>query len=135
MDIRVDPWPDEDALNELIQAGWGAEGSDHAGVLERSLCHICAFDGEALVGFVYVAWDGGIHGFLLDPTVHPDYRRQGIGTVLIRRAAEVARERGIACLHVDYEPHLAAFYAACGFVPSAAGVMRLDRERAASSSV
>ena len=126
IDIRVDAWPASADLLELMRAGWGAEASDHAAVLQKSLCHVCAFDGEALVGFVYLAWDGGIHAFVLDPTVRPDYRRRGIGMKLVRRAAEVARERGITWLHVDYEPRLAAFYAACGFVPSAAGIMRLS---------
>ena len=134
VDIRVDPWPSEDALRDLIRAGWGAGGSSRTQVLKRSLCHVCAFDGERLVGFVYLAWDGGIHAFVLDPTVHADYRRQGIGTALVRRSIEVARQRGVTWFHVDFEPHLATFYAACGFVPSAAGIMRLDQELAVSSS-
>ena len=134
VDIRVDPWPGEDALRDLIRAGWGEGGSGHAQVLKRSLCHVCAFDGERLVGFVYLAWDGGVHAFVLDPTVHPDYRRLGIGTALVHRSIEVARKRGVTWLHVDFLPQLAAFYAACGFVPSAAGIMRLDQEPAVSSS-
>lgn len=133
VDVRVDPWPGEDALRDLMRAAWGSDGAHPAAVLRHSLCHVCAFDGERLVGFVYLAWDGGIHAFVLDPTVHPDYRRMGIGTALVRRAADVGRERGIVWLHVDFEPDLAAFYAACGFAPSAAGVMRLDRRSSASS--
>ena len=44
-------------------------------MLARSLTYVAAYDtvggGEQLVGFVNVAWDGGIHAFLLDTTVHP----------------------------------------------------------------
>lgn len=122
----LSPEVDNEALNDLFDASWPEhERSDVALVLERSLVYICAYDGEQLIGFVNVAWDGGVHAFLLDPTVHPAYRRRGIGRTLIQRAASAARERGLHWLHVDYEPHLQAFYAACGFEPTDAGVMRL----------
>lgn len=62
-------------------------------------CHevwyVCAFLKEALVGFVYVAWDGGHHAFLLDTTVRTDLQRQGIGSELVRRAADLARLKGV----------------------------------------
>ena len=93
-------------------------------MLARSLVYVCACDSERLVGFVYLAWDGGVHAFLLDPTVHPDYRRRGIGRELVRRGVEVARERGLEWVHVDFEPSLARFYAACGF-RTEAGLIRL----------
>jgi GNAT superfamily N-acetyltransferase len=78
-----------------------------------------------LIGFVNVAWDGGAHAFLLDTTVHPDFRRRGIATELVRRVAEAARARGAEWLHVDFEPHLETFYRGCGFAPTAAGLLRL----------
>ena len=62
---------------------------------------------------------------IFDSAVHPDYRRRGIATALVTQAAEVARKRGATWLHVDYEPHLAAFYERCGFRPTAAGLIRL----------
>jgi GNAT superfamily N-acetyltransferase len=94
-------------------------------VLKRSLAHVGAYDGDRLVGFVNVAWDGGVHAFLLDTTVHPDVQRQGIATSLVRRAAELAGERGAEWLHVDYEPHLESFYRGCGFRPTGAGLIAL----------
>ena len=63
--------------------------------------------------------------FLLDPMVHPDLRRAGLGSSLVRRAPELARDRGATWLHVDYEPHLAGFYERCGFRPTQAGLIRL----------
>jgi ribosomal protein S18 acetylase RimI-like enzyme len=78
-----------------------------------------------LVGFVNVAWDGDIHAFLLDPTVHPSAQRRGIGQSLVKAAAAAAKERGIHWLHVDYEPQLDDFYRACGFQRTMAGVMWL----------
>ena len=94
--------------------------------MSRSLVHLGAYAEGALVGFVNVAWDGGVHAFLLDPTVHPDHRRTGLGTLMVRRAAELSAERGAEWLHVDYEPHLAGFYRGCGFRATEAGLMRLS---------
>ena len=82
--------------------------------------------GSALVGFVNVAWDGGDHAFLLDTSVRPDRRREGIGTELVRIAARHAADAGCEWLEVDFTEHLAAFYlGACGFRPSQAGLIRL----------
>jgi GNAT superfamily N-acetyltransferase len=89
---------------------------------------VTAFTSRRLIGFVNVATDGAEHAFLLDPTVDPDYRRRGIGTELVRRAADVARERGCTWLHVDFEPALTSFYQRAGFRDTLAGVMQLDGE-------
>ena len=117
---------DVEALSDLMVVSWpDASPSDWRPVLSHSLATVCAYQGELLIGFVHVAWDGSVHAFLLDPTVHPDHRRRGIGTELVRRAGEAARARGCTWLHVDYEPRLATFYEGCGFGPTMAGLMRL----------
>lgn len=130
-DILLRVWPEvaESELHALFAAAWPQHDPerDFIAVLARSPVYVCAYAGARLVGFVYVAWDGGVHGFLLDPTVHPDWQRRGVGTALVRRAAEECRARGLHWLHVDYEAPLAPFYAACGFAPTTAGLIRLDR--------
>jgi len=119
--------PDVAALGALISAAWNTpdDGQGWPEVLTRSLCWVCAYDQQTLVGFVNVAWDGGRHAFLLDTTVHPDWQGQGIGTQLVREAAACARARGAHWLHVDFGPHLVGFYAACGFAPTTAGLLKL----------
>ncbi|MDG4821859.1 GNAT family N-acetyltransferase [Asanoa sp. WMMD1127] len=94
----------------------------------HSLGWVCARDSDAaLVGFVNVAWDGGTHAFVLDTVVADRARRQGVGTGLLRVATEQARSAGAAWLHVDFEPHLSAFYLdACGFTPTDAGLIALS---------
>lgn len=114
------------ALNALFAAAWPGRAARPFGpVLARSLTYLGAFAAGALVGFVHVAWDGAAHAFLLDPTVHPDFRRRGLGLKLVGEAAAAARASGAEWLHVDYEPHLEAFYAAAGFRPTVAGLLRL----------
>lgn len=122
------PLADADLL-ALFRAAWPAPKNEQFGhVLERSLCWVSAHAGQRLVGFVNVAWDGGVHAFLLDPTVHPDYQRHGLGIALVRRAAAEAQRRGLEWLHVDYEARLTEFYRRCGFRPTAAGVIHLVQE-------
>jgi ribosomal protein S18 acetylase RimI-like enzyme len=118
-----------DALNALRAAAWDEpQGGDWDAVLSRSLGWVCATDGERLVGFVNVAWDGGAHAFLLDTTVHPEYQRRGIGGSLVREATELSRERGAEWLHVDFEKEEESFYRGCGFRPTLAGLIHLEPE-------
>jgi ribosomal protein S18 acetylase RimI-like enzyme len=95
--------------------------------LERhSLTWILALEGERLVGFVNVAWDGGAHAFLLDTVVDPADQGNGVGRALVRKAAREVARAGCEWLHVDFEEDLASFYLdACGFRSSASGVLRL----------
>lgn len=125
-EIVDDPFPDDNTMRRLWLAAWGDTGPESfQPVLARSLAHVGAFDGTRLVGFVNVAWDGGIHAFILDTCVDRDYRRRGIALQLLARATDLARQRGAQWLHVDFEPHLDAFYRKAGFGPTAAGLMRL----------
>ncbi|MBX4876390.1 GNAT family N-acetyltransferase [Rhizobium bangladeshense] len=126
LELRTDPFPATSELNALFSAAWGSWHSrDFAAILSRSLAHIGAYCDDRLVGFVNVAWDGGIHAFLVDTSVHPDMQRQGIATRMVRLATELARERGAEWLHVNFEPHLTGFYSACGFRPTEAGLIEL----------
>ncbi len=92
----------------------------------HSVSWVGAFDGDALVGFVHLVWDGGAHAFLLDTIVNPAHQRRGIGRALVHHAVEAARGAGCNWLHVDFEPRLQHFYLqVCGFQPTAAGLVRL----------
>jgi GNAT superfamily N-acetyltransferase len=124
--LRVNPPIDNPALNELFAAAWPRHRPfDFGRDLAHALVYICAYAGDRLVGYVRVAWDGSVHGFLLEPTVHPDFRRRGIGTALVAEARRQAAAHELEWLHVDYEPELDAFYKNCGFVPTLAGLIRL----------
>ena len=124
---RLSPEVTARELTELYAVAWeGYPGLDFRRILDHSLLFICAYHGERLVGFVRLAWDGLLHAFLLDPTVHPDFRRRGIGRELVRLAVSGARYRQVQWVHVDYEPHLRRFYEQCGFRSTEAGLVRLN---------
>lgn len=113
-------------LNELFANAWpNHEFRDFHPVLRRSLGYICARQGKQLVGFVNVAWDGGVHAFLLDTTVRSDLQHKGIGLELVQRAMLLAQKKGVGWLHVDYEARLSRFYEKCGFHKTEAGLIKL----------
>lgn len=120
-----------DEVNALHAEGFGhrVRDEDWRAQLERySLGWVCARDGGGLAGFVNVAWDGGVHAFILDTMVTGAACRQGIGTELVAVAVREARSAGCEWLHADFEDHLRPFYfGSCGFTPASAGLIALRR--------
>jgi GNAT superfamily N-acetyltransferase len=126
INYHVNPTITNEVLNALFVVAWPEHSErDFIPILQRSLAYIGAYHETRLVGYVNVAWDGGIHTFLLDTTVHPDYQRRGIGAQLVRTAIDAARAKGVKWMEVDYEPHLEQFYRTCGFRPTLAGLLDL----------
>ena len=122
---------DNTAVNALHAGAFGHDQGNNdwrTRVQRHSLGWVCARSGERLVGFVNIAWDGGVHAFLLDTMVAQDMRRIGIGTELVKAAAQGARAADCEWLHVDFEEHVRSFYFdACGFRPTEAGLVALRR--------
>ncbi|WP_407562932.1 GNAT family N-acetyltransferase [Streptomyces sp. 184] len=113
-----------------------AEGFDHpvldidwrAQLGRHSLGWVCARDGGVLAGFVNVAWDGGVHAFVLDTVVAAARRREGVGVALVAEAVAGARAAGCEWLHVDFDEELRPFYFdGCGFTATPAGLIALTR--------
>jgi GNAT superfamily N-acetyltransferase len=136
---------DGDKVEEFISYAWRGPITDdemvdlvrsHGGnavpgwwpmIRQHSLGWVSARDGAGvLVGFVNVAWDGGDHAFLIDTKTRGSHQRRGIGTAVVRFAAEQARAARCEWLHVDFQPDLSGFYFnACGFRPTASGLIHL----------
>lgn len=96
-------------------------------VRRHSLGWVCARREGRLIGFLNVAWDGGVHAFVLDPLVAANQGRQGVGTSLVCLAKREAAAAGCEWLHVDFDDHLRQFYfVACGFTPTNGGVIPLN---------
>ena len=92
----------------------------------HSLGWVVARDGDTLVGFVNVLWDGLVHAWLQDTMVGSGARHRGVGTEVVRLATLEARAAGCEWLHVDFDEHLRSFYLdACGFSPTQAGLIAL----------
>lgn len=130
VELRARCRVDDAELSALHAAAFG--GAPHLQpwaerLARHSLTWVGAFDGGRMVGFANVAWDGGVHAFLLDVVVEPQLQGRGTGAALVAEAARLAAAAGCDWLHVDFVPDLRPFYLrACGFTPSAAGVLDLQ---------
>lgn len=124
---------DNAAVNALHAEGFGHDRLEDdwwAQVNQHSLGWACAREDSQLVGFVNVAWDGGVHAFILDTMVSAGMRRQGVGARLVALAGQEARAAGCEWLHVDFDDHLRPFYfGRCGFTPTNAGLIALSAVR------
>ncbi len=126
VDIMQNPKLSNSALNELFLRSWpDYKERDFKPVLERSLAYFGGFSGATLISYLNVAWDGGLHGFILDTTVHPNYRRKQVALNMLIKATDVARIHGLEWLHVDYAPVYEALYQKAGFRSTAAGILQL----------
>lgn len=112
----------ESRADARIEADWKS-------VLERhSLGWVTARDGNHLLGFVNVIWDGHVHAWIQDVMVNSASRNVGMGSQLVATAREASRDAGCEWLHVDFEERLSKFYLnACGFEPTTAGLIRLGQ--------
>ena len=118
--------PSPEALANLRESvGWERMDADYPAAFADYFATAAAYDREELVGWCVSVSDGVRHAFLIDVIVLPSRQRRGLGRELVSRVAEACRLRGITIVHVDFEPQNEAFYRACGFRPSLAGILEL----------
>lgn len=86
-------YTEEDTLTELL---------DPYTDLERG--SLAVFDGDVMVGYMKTRYKPSaeeVHRVFLDGGVHPDYRRRGVGTVLVEAGVAAAK-----VLHALHQPTL-----------------------------
>lgn len=115
------------ALADLRQAvGWNRMERDLADPRLRNAFHLCAFDGDRLVGYAAVASNGVTDAYIQDVMVHPDCQGQGVGTQLMERILLRLKAEGIYMVSVIYGDHsLQAFYEKFGFTTMLCGQQEL----------
>jgi GNAT superfamily N-acetyltransferase len=126
---------DNAELNQLHAEAFGTRAYDETEwnwrnqVERHSLGWVVARADGLLVGFVNVPWDGLAHAWLQDTIVAERARHHGIATRMVAMAREAARRAGCEWLHVDFDEELRPLYIdACGFTPTGAGVIALQRD-------
>lgn len=106
------------ALEELYgSVGWTAytdQAQDLVSMLENSLYHISAWDGERLVGLARAVGDSYVIGYIQDILVHPDYQRLGIGGHLLQATFGALKPARQIVLMSDNDPKTIAFYQSQG---------------------
>ncbi|MFK7800711.1 MAG: GNAT family N-acetyltransferase [Anaerolineae bacterium] len=126
IEVQISPAITNVQMNELFSSAWpNHRERDFSQLLAHSLEYVAAFSESKLIGFVNIAWDGGVHGFIVDTTVHAGFQRQGVGQMLLQEAEKVGKRHELEWLHVDFTPEYESFYRKAGFRPTLAGLIEL----------
>lgn len=97
-------------------AGWNQTARDWSGYLEYEPdgCFVAEHRGRA-VGTATTIRYGERFGWIGMVLVHPECRRLGIGTVLLRAAIEYLQRTGTGCVKLDATPMGRSVYVPMGF--------------------
>lgn len=107
--------PAADELRRL--AGWNQTAEDWHTLfsLEPNGCFVAIEHGQ-VIGTVTSTTYGPQLAWIGMMLVHPDHRRRGIGTRLMRTVLDHLQSRGIACIRLDATPAGRPVYEKLGFV-------------------
>ncbi|HEX3054085.1 MAG TPA: GNAT family N-acetyltransferase [Aggregatilineaceae bacterium] len=123
MEIRTFTWDDLPALTEVSGAKISEDDLRHLlktpGVEPETNCLIAVNDDGRIVGFTFPVFEAENRQVWLRGNVHPDYRRQGIGTQLIRALEAQIRRPELVCIRAFINENHAdriALYESLGYV-------------------
>lgn len=127
MQVRaIQPSEYESARLLLLAGGWNdhrvADPGSFALLLDRSQACLVALVDHQVVGFIRVLTDGLSNGYISMVVVAEAYRKQGIGTALVRAA--MGTDPNITWVLRAGREGVAAFYEKLGFVHSQVAMER-----------
>jgi GNAT superfamily N-acetyltransferase len=117
MDIRAMTPADLGFAMEVKRAaGWNQTEADWRAhlALDRDGCLVAELEGRRAGTAVLADYDGRF-GWIAMVLVHPEHRRRGAGTALVRAARDRARDRGLAQVRLDASPAGREVYLTLGF--------------------
>lgn len=97
-------WPEEEADPHLV-----------ARMIAGSHCFLTAMEGDRLLGMGRAISDRASDAYLQDLTVHPDYRRRGIGACLVKRILDRLAADGLSWVGLIAEGNAFPLYLPLGF--------------------
>ena len=114
-------WADAERDDVMLQAAFQQRARSEAGHF------LCATAGGKIVGFCSLSvreslWQQGLLGHVDELVVDKTYRARGIGTQLLRRVEEIARQMGCRRIELDSAFHRTqahAFYERLGYTKRA----------------
>lgn len=106
IDIRAMTIADYPAMISFWQdmPGVGLSSADEVGPIAAFLARnpglsFCAWEGDRLAGTVLAGHDGR-RGYLYHLAVHPHFRRQGLGRLLVERCLSALQAEGMRKCHI-----------------------------------
>jgi glucosamine-phosphate N-acetyltransferase len=112
--IRPTKPEDFDDIVPLFKQLWPANPIDvkaardifNRGLASDQRAYLCAWQGDRIIGFGTLVirdclWLQGDVGYICDLVVEQEQRSRGVGTALVERAVEIARQRGCRRIELD----------------------------------
>jgi N-acetylglutamate synthase-like GNAT family acetyltransferase len=124
--FRGKPVKQEEIEYLRLAVGWDKMEGKYDQILQNLYTHYTVRMSGKLVGFLSVLSDGIADAFLIDLMVHPDFRKRGIGTELVKRAIKDLRFEGIKCIQVTFCQDDEPFFKKFGFHIMKAGIIDND---------
>lgn len=119
--LRRDSQPDLSSLLNLYNdAGWRiytAHPAQLQAALEHSLCVLCAYQRDQLLGLIRVVGDGQSIVYIQDLLVLKAWKRKGIGRALMQAVLNQYSHVRQTVLLTDDSEETRGFYEALGFQP------------------
>ena len=104
------------ALRLCRGAGWNQVEADWQRLLAYEPCGCFgALRGSKLVGTITTTTYGQELAWIGMMLVHPEHRRQGIATALMKKAIDTLRNRNVECIKLDATPEGESVYSKLGF--------------------
>lgn len=122
--LFLSPSVGADRLQQLFDVSWERKVTRCFDIThQQSLFYLVAKTGSEIVGYLNVPHDGKHHAFIVDLSVHPTYRRQGVALAMLQKALDVCRSNGYEWIHLDFNEGLTPLYEKAGFKIGPAGII------------
>lgn len=109
---------EEEILNLYIDNDWSNYTINKESLfkgIRNSLYTIGAYESGTLVGLIRVVGDGSTIIYIQDILILKEYKRNGIGSKLIKLILEKYSNVRQICLTTDFTDYQKSFYESCGF--------------------
>ncbi|MCO7124461.1 GNAT family N-acetyltransferase [Sporolactobacillus shoreicorticis] len=109
-------------LNELLATNhWDVHPIEKLELgIKSSWENICARNEKQLIGYARILSDGIRHAYICNVIVYPDFRKQGIGTAIMKEALKLLKENNLYPTLVA-SPRKKNYYEKFGFETESSG--------------
>ena len=111
--------PDYSSWNYLRSiAGWKAYSLEiYNQIIESSLCFLIVLHNDKIIGMGRLVGDNITSFYIQGVVVIPSYQGQGIGTAIVKKLSDYAKQKAIegGTIHLFAHKGTEPFYKRCGF--------------------
>ncbi|MCD6573014.1 MAG: GNAT family N-acetyltransferase [Thermoplasmata archaeon] len=100
---------------EILRKPWNQPRGSERDDMEDKAIHIMACDGNKIVGVARLHFNGIKEAQIRYMAVEEGYRRRGIGSMMLRRLEEMAKEKGAEYIILNARENAVNFYKKNGY--------------------